>query len=148
MAHTSGSANGTITDCILRSFYYYDIKALKKDSDGKLVEEENQQECFYNVFENINALFVNKEYEKLTIGIKNGDRIHVIPDEVKQGSPIKFRLVLVRTEALPLVEQGGELASLTDYINDSSNGIKRVFAKSCSRHRVLILCSSLELGCF
>ena len=118
MAHTSGSANGTITDCILRSFYYYDIKALKKDSDGKLVEEENQQECFYNVFENINALFVNKEYEKLTIGIKNGDRIHVIPDEVKQGSPIKFRLVLVRTEALPLVEQGGELASLTDYIND------------------------------
>jgi hypothetical protein len=118
MAQTSKSANGTLTDCILRSFYYYYIKALKKNSDGKLVEEEDQQECFYKAFENINALFINKKFEKLTIGITNGDRIHVIPDEVKRGNYIQFRLVLVRTNALPLVEQGGELAALTDYISD------------------------------
>lgn len=118
MAQTSESVNGTIMDCILRSFYYYDIKTLKKDSEGKLVDEDDQQECLYKAFEHINELFANKEYDKLTISAKNGDRVHVIPDEVKRGSPIKFRLVLVRMDALPLVEQDGKLASLTDYIND------------------------------
>ena len=118
MAQTSESVNGTIMDYILRSFYYYDIKALKKDSEGKLVDEDDQQECLYKAFEHINELFANKEYNKLTISVKNGDRVHVIPDEVKRGSPIKFRLVLVRTDALPLVEQDGKLTSLTDYIDN------------------------------
>lgn len=118
MAQISESVNETIADSILRSFYYYDIKSLKKNSDEKLVVEDDQLERFYQAFEYISALFSNKEYEKLTLNTKNGDRIYVIPDEVKRGSPIKFRLVLVRMDALPLVQQGGELASLTDYISD------------------------------
>ena len=97
MAQISESVNETIADSILRSFYYYDIKSLKKNSDEKLVVEDDQLERFYQAFEYISALFSNKEYEKLTI---------------------KFRLVLVRMDALPLVQQGGELASLTDYISD------------------------------
>lgn len=118
MAQTSESVNEAIMDNILRSFYYYDIRILKKNSDGKLVDEDDQQECFYQAFEHISDLFINKENEKLAIRVKNGDRVYVIPDEVKRGSPIRFRLVLVRSDALPLVEKDGELAALTDYIND------------------------------
>ena len=118
MAQTAESINETINDSILRSFYYYDIMPLRKNGDGKYEEEKDQQGILYSAFERVNTMFNNKEQEKLIISLDNGERVYIIPDEVSNGNPIKFRLVLVRIDGLPLVEQEGKLISLTDFIEN------------------------------
>ena len=103
---------------VQRSFYYYDIRALQKNSEGKFVEEENQKERFYRTFEELHDLYIKDGLEGLSVQIDNGDRLYIIPDVVERGKPIQYRLVLVRTNAFPLVEENGTLNSLTDYIEN------------------------------
>ncbi len=108
----------TRRETVQRSFFYYDIKPLKKNNDGDLQGVENKEEILYSVYESIDALIANDELDKLTVRLESGDRIYVIPDAVERGEPIKFRIVLVRMNGFPFVEQEGALTSLTDYIKD------------------------------
>ena len=105
-------------DYIPRSFYYHDIHALKKNSEEKFVEEDDQKDLFYRAFEKLESLYAEKAIEELSVQIENGDKIYVIPDLVERGNPICFRLILVRTNGFPLVEQEGALNSLTEFIPD------------------------------
>lgn len=116
MALISGPVE-TTTGYVQRSFYYYDIYTLEKKNE-KFVQQDDQEERFYKAFEELESLYVKKELEKLSVPIDNGDRLYIIPDEIERGKPIQYRLVLVRTNGFPLVEQNGALNSLTDFIQN------------------------------
>lgn len=125
MAYISESTNDAKKETVQRNFYYYDIMPLKKNKEGRFEEESNKEETVYNAFEHIYSLFSGNGQEELIVDIDNGDRVYVIPDEVRRGAPIKFRIVLVRTNGFPLVEQGGELLSLTQFI-ESEFGLAEI----------------------
>ena len=77
-------------ETITRNFYYYDLALFNMvGSDIKPVN--NQQEKFIEIFK------------------------YVIVDNITKEA-IKFRIVLCRNNALPFVENNGELSSLTEYL--------------------------------
>ncbi len=103
-----------------RNFYYYDISLMKYNSD-ELIHIKNQTETFYKIFKQIEHKQKeigkgNIKSDEIVISINNGDKIYIIVDKNQKDLPIKFRLVLCRADALPLVENKGLLKFLTDYL--------------------------------
>lgn len=106
---------------VRRNFYYYNIKPMTYNSDGKLVEVSDSSTVFYETFEKILELCNEiKTGEKLpdNLGrvVENGGKLYVLVDKVVRNEPIEFRLVLCRTDALPYVENQGLLEFLTKYL--------------------------------
>lgn len=105
---------------ILRNFYYYDIFLMKHIND-RLINIDNQEEIFFEIFNYIKDKQEKIEKkilkpDEITVSIDNGDKIYILVDKIKNGSPIEFRLILCRADALPLVENNGLLGFLTDYL--------------------------------
>lgn len=106
---------------VRRNFYYYNIKPMTYNSDGKLVDVADSSAVFYEAFERIHELCdkIKKGAElsnKLEITVENGDRLYILVDKVVRNEPIEFRLVLCRTDALPYVENQGLLEFLAKYL--------------------------------
>lgn len=112
---------GTVT----RNFYYYDLSLF--DIIGNDVKPvNNQQEKFIEIFKYVKnevgkiSTSTNKSEKKkilknISAETEDGDLIYVIVDDLTKEA-IKFRIVLCRNNALPLVESNGELCFLTDYL--------------------------------
>lgn len=105
---------------ITRSFYYYDIILMNRDSEN-FIKISNQVETFYKIFQyiqNTQEKIKNgkEEPSQLEVSIDNGDKIYIIVDKNENSLPIEFRLILCRSDALPLVENKGLLNFLTDYL--------------------------------
>lgn len=112
-------------ETITRNFYYYDLALFNMvGSDIKPVN--NQQEKFIEIFKYVKNQIgkIEKSTDKsekkkilknISAETEDGDLIYVIVDNITKEA-IKFRIVLCRNNALPFVENNGELSSLTEYL--------------------------------
>ena len=110
---------------ITRSFYYYDVALLQriKEASGKtsLTKMKKQKEMFYKTFNFIKSLQDSKSKDdknKLIANLEDGDKLYIIVDSLEQDSPIKFRLVWCRADAMPFIEENGVLSFITDYLKN------------------------------
>lgn len=106
---------------VKRNFYYYNIKPMTHNSDGKWVDVSDSSTLFYEAFEKIlelcNKIKTGEELpNKLERTVENGDKLYILVDKVVRNEPIEFKLVLCRTDALPYVENQGLLEFLTKYL--------------------------------
>ena len=110
-----------------RSFYYYDVDLFDFDKTGNtMVKVKNQEMRFNEIFsyikdinDQIGESSSNSEkkrlQEKIEFPTSDGDKIYVIVDKINDDN-IRYRLILCRKNALPLVEKDGILTFLTDYL--------------------------------
>jgi hypothetical protein len=110
-----------------RKFYYYDINLFDlDDTSNTLVEVKNQKQRFEEMFHYIYE--INKKISKEKDDVKkrklqkqiefstsDGDKLYVIVDKINEDN-IRYRLILCRSNALPLVEKNGILSFLTEYL--------------------------------
>lgn len=106
---------------VTRNFYYYDLLLLKFGQDESKSIIKDSTAMYYEAFKHIAELREKIKDgteipEKLEVLIDSGDKVYIIVDEVKEGQPIEFRLVLCRSDALPYVEKNGLLDFLTNYL--------------------------------
>lgn len=106
---------------IRRSLYYYNFvwKVLDEER-GEYKPVKNKIVKFENFLQKFNL----KEGEKLDgryiIPTENGDSVFVITDNIDDNY-IDFRIVLSKNNALPLVETGGNLKELEEFIGKTQN---------------------------
>lgn len=106
---------------VKRSLYYYDLvwKVLDEErGEYKAVRNKNVK------FENFLKKFKLEEGKKLEgkyiILTEKGDSVFVITDKIDDDH-IDFRIVLSKNNALPLVETGGNLKELEEFIGKKQN---------------------------
>lgn len=110
---------------VSRNIYYYDVAAITSDENGKVVR--NQAGVIRNAFERIkevNTLIskcsdedTRKEILKeIVYKTSKDDNIYFVVDELEDGKPIKFRMVLCRLGALPYIEKNGQLSNITSEV--------------------------------
>ena len=120
-----------------RNIYYYDIVLstkkveIDKNSNRKRKKTEklsNQGEVLRGIFQDIkrkqDAIFkeendakridLQKDFEVET---DRQDKLYVLVDELKDDEPIKFRLILCRTDTFPFIYRNGQLDFMTDEIS-------------------------------
>lgn len=105
---------------VKRSLYYYDLSWKYFDEEsGEYVSVKRKEKKFENFLKKFNfkGKKVNTKYISTT---ENGDNLFIITDEIEEDK-ICFRIVLCKTNALPLIEQNGELEELEKYINKKQN---------------------------
>lgn len=108
---------------ISRNFYFYDLAIMYKDQSGNYQRVQDGSNKFYDAFSRIRDTIENTNsnspaQKSLILNVGNGETIHALPEPVVLGQPISFRLVLDRTEGLPLIEQEGAFSSLHDHIEN------------------------------
>lgn len=106
---------------VKRSLYYYDFTwKIYNESRGKYVSVRKKDEKFKNFLEEFiieKGKGINKKYIQQT---EKQDNLFLITDHITDET-ISFRLVLCKTNALPLVEDGGHLEDLEKYIDEKKN---------------------------
>lgn len=121
-------------DKVNRSIYYYDVAAYKNLENNKgMTRIKKQSDVIIKCFETIDKL--NKNLAKETDKLKrvqilqkleqntiNGDRIYILVDNIdKDSGIIRFRIILCRLDALPYIEQGGQLTNIGSVIEGDFN---------------------------
>lgn len=121
-------------DKVNRSIYYYDVAAYKNLENNKgMTRIKKQSDVIIKCFETIDQL--NKNLAKETDKLKrvqilqkleqntiNGDRIYILVDNIdKDSGIIRFRIILCRLDALPYIEQGGQLTNIGSVIEGDFN---------------------------
>lgn len=121
-------------DKINRSIYYYDVAAYENLENNKgMTRIKKQSDVIIKCFETIDQL--NKKLAKETDKLKrvqilqkleqstiNGDKIYILVDNIDKGSGIiRFRIILCRLDALPYIEQGGQLTNIVSMIEGDFN---------------------------
>ena len=105
---------------VRRSLYYYDLSWKYFDEkSGEYVSVKRKEEKFENFLKKFyfKEKKVNVKYISTT---ENKDILFIITDKI-ENDKICFRIVLCKTNALPLIEQDGELEELEKYINKKQN---------------------------
>lgn len=105
---------------VRRSLYYYDLSWKYFDEkSGEYVSVKRKEEKFENFLKKFyfKEKKVNAKYISTT---ENEDNLFIITDKIETDK-ICFRIVLCKTNALPLIEQDGELEELEKYINKKQN---------------------------
>lgn len=106
---------------VTRSLYYYDfIWNVYDDNRNRYTPIKRQDERFTHFLEKFH--FSKKETvdKKYILSTEKGDNIFIITDGINEEC-ITFRIVLCKTNALPLIEEEGNLEDLEDYINKKQN---------------------------
>lgn len=121
-------------DKINRSIYYYDVAAYENLENNKgMARIKKQSDVIIKCFETIDQL--NKRLAKETDKLKrvqilqkleqntiNGDKIYILVDNIdKDSGIIRFRIILCRLDALPYIEQGGQLTNIGSVIEGDFN---------------------------
>ena len=105
---------------VRRSLYYYDLSWKYFDEkSGEYVSVKRKEEKFENFLKKFyfKEKKVNVKFISMT---ENEDNLFIITDKI-ENDKICFRIVLCKTNALPLIEQDGELEELEKYINKKQN---------------------------
>lgn len=108
---------------VTRNFYFYDV-SLFDNVGGGIEPVKNPKGKFNEIFDYVKNITdqiekSTKAKEKrillkdITLKTDDGDLIYVIVDSLSEEA-IKFRIVLCRNNALPFVENNGELKFLAD----------------------------------
>ena len=123
---------------VMRRIYYYDIvlnirnpeigrngnvtkrkKTKKLENQGKVLREifqdiKRKQDAIIQEADNEKRKQLQAEFEVET---SNKDKLYVLVDELEDEKPIKFRLILCRSNAFPFVYRNGRLEPLTTEID-------------------------------
>lgn len=102
-----------------RSIYYYDLEINELDEQEKKFKPVNNYEN--TVIELFNFI---KEHpiSETEIKIPEGNKLYILVDDIDYSNKtIHYRLVLVKTDAFPLVEWEGNLQSLNDFLDNNQN---------------------------
>lgn len=109
------------SNLVKRSLYYYDFSwKVFNSPKGEFEVVKNIDRKVENLllkFQLENKKAVDKRYIFPT---ENDDNVFLITDEIGENS-ISFRIVLCKTNALPLVEKSGTLEELEKYIDQKQN---------------------------
>ncbi len=121
-------------DSVNRSIYYYDIAAFEnRENDKEMTRFEDQKGALIKCFKKIKKLNENLDKEKneekrkeilksLEQNTLNGDKLYVVVDNINEESGIiRFRIILCRLDALPFIEQTGELKNIVSIIKGDFN---------------------------
>ena len=106
---------------VKRSLYYYDFtwKVYNKSKE-KFIDVKRKDEKFKNFLECFKFKKNEAAEKKYILTTEKGDNLFIITDKVSDEM-ICFRIVLCKTNALPLVENGGNLEDLETYIDEKKN---------------------------
>lgn len=119
---------------INRSIYYYDVAAFENLENNKgMTRIKDQSDVIIKCFEAIDQL--NKNLERETDQLKraqilqileqntvNGDKLYLLVDNIDKNSGIiRFRIILCRLDALPFIEQSGQLTNIVSIIDGDFN---------------------------
>ena len=110
-----------MNNIVKRSLYYYDLIWREYDDNKKNFKDiKNKDKRFIRFLRK----FLLKDDEiinpKYIIKTDKDDQVFIITDEITDEY-VKFRLVLCKTNALPLIEQSGKLEELSEIIDDEQN---------------------------
>ena len=106
---------------IKRSLYYYDLIWKIFDEDrGEFKNVRNKKTKFENFLNKFNFKKGERLNGKYIILTERGDSVFVITDNIDDDY-IEFRIVLSKNNALPLVETGGNLKELEEFIGEKQN---------------------------
>lgn len=106
---------------VKRSLYYYDFSwKVYNESKKKFVELKRKDIKFRDFLEGFKFSKDKVIKKKYILTTEKGDNLFVITDKVSDAM-IFFRIVLCKTNALPLVEDGGNLEDLETYIDEKKN---------------------------
>ena len=117
-----------------RSIYYYDIAVFdNQENSQELTRIKDQKDTIIKCFENIEQLNVELEEETdefkrieilktLEQNTINGDKLYVLVDNIEKNTGIiRFRIILCRQDALPFIEQSGQLKNIVSMIKGDFN---------------------------
>lgn len=106
---------------VKRSLYYYDlIWKVYDDTRGDYKSIKNKNIRFENFLEKFHLKQDEILDGKYIISTEKGDNVFIITDYIDDNY-IDFRIVLSKNNALPLVEAGGSLKELEEYIGKTQN---------------------------
>ncbi len=106
---------------VKRSLYYYDFTwKVYSESKKQFVSVKRKNEKFKNFLEQFEFKKNKKVDKKYIISTDKGDNLFIITDDITDKT-ISFRIVLCKTNALPLVEEEGNLEDLETYIDKKKN---------------------------
>ena len=104
-----------------RSLYYYDFSwRVYNKSKEKYVSIKRKDEKFKNFLELFHIKKSETISKKYILSTEKQDNLFIITDQICDET-ISFRIVLCKTNALPLVENGGNLEDLEKYIDEKRN---------------------------
>ena len=108
-------------NAVKRSLYYYNFTwKVYNESEKKYISVKRKDERFKNFLGQFKFKKNEKINKKYIIATEKGDNLFVITDDISDEM-ISFRIVLCKTNALPLVEEDGSLEELETYINEKKN---------------------------
>lgn len=106
---------------VTRSLYYYDfIWKIFDNTKKSFVTVKRKDERFTNFLEKFQFTKKKTIDKKYILSTENGDNLFIITDEIADKL-VTFRIVLCKTNALPLIEEDGNLEELEEYINKKQN---------------------------
>lgn len=106
---------------VKRSLYYYDLVWKVFDEErGEYKAVRNKKVKFENFLAKFNLQEGEKLNGKYIILTEKGDSVFIITDNIYDDY-IEFRIVLSKNNALPLVETGGNLKELEEFIGEKQN---------------------------
>ncbi len=106
---------------VQRSLYYYEFTWKVYDSTTEeYCPVKRKDERFKNFLEKFKVKKKKTIDKKYILSTEKEDNIFIITDDVTDES-ISFRIVLCKTNALPLIENGGNLEDLETYIDEKKN---------------------------
>lgn len=106
---------------VKRSLYYYDfVWNIYDETKNSYISVKRKEERFTNFLEKFHFAKNQTVGRKYILSTEKGDNLFVITDKITDEF-ICFRIVLCKTNALPLIEEDGNLEDLEDYINKKQN---------------------------
>lgn len=105
-----------------RNLYYYDLEAFcYEGSTNTVLKAENSHELINDFFKDLfERQAIGEKFDNFIIKTENDDHLFIIIDKV-ETEYIEYRIVLSRVDALPFIEENGNLESLGEYIDDGQN---------------------------
>lgn len=116
-----------------RSVYFYDIVVTELDANKKIVKSAQQNKRIMAVLNYLKNTYnkmiaskdveeANKLYKKLIVPTEKNDFVYIIvDDEIKENQPIKFKIILSKTNALPYIDKTGKLSDMDHELEGDFN---------------------------
>lgn len=117
----------------MSSSLFYDFVVTELNADKKAVKSEQQNKRIIKTLQYLKNTYnkiinaQNEEeaknlYEKLFVPTEKDDLVYVIvEDEIKEDEPIKFKIVLSKTNALPYIDKIGKLSDMDHELKGNFN---------------------------
>lgn len=116
-----------------RSVFFYDIVVTELDANNKAVKSEQQNKRIVKVLQYLKNTYnkminaqneeeAKKLYKTLFVPTEKDDLVYIIvEDEIKEDEPIKFKIVLSKTNALPYIDKIGKLSDMDHELKGNFN---------------------------